>query len=99
MQSEAGREALVLVFSEFGRRVAENGSGGTDHGAASLAFALGPRVRGGFHGRAPALDELDQGDLAFTTDFRRLYATCIEHVFELPPAEILGERYEPIPFV
>ncbi|MSR63331.1 MAG: DUF1501 domain-containing protein [Planctomycetes bacterium] len=99
VQSEAGRAALVLVFSEFGRRVAENASGGTDHGAASLAFALGPKLRGGFHGKPPALDRLDDGDLAFTTDFRRIYATCIQNVFALPPADVLGEGFEPIRFV
>jgi len=99
VQSEAGRAAVVLVFSEFGRRVAENASGGTDHGAASLAFALGPKLRGGFHGKPPALEHLDDGDLAFTTDFRRIYATCIQHVFELPPAEVLGADFEPLRFV
>jgi len=92
-QSQAGRETIVLVFSEFGRRVAENGSAGTDHGAAGLALALGARVRGGLYGRPPALDRLEDGDLAFTTDFRSLYARAIEHVFELEPARILGEPY------
>lgn len=96
--SEAGRETLVLCFSEFGRRVEENASGGTDHGAAGLALALGPRVKGGFFGVPPALERLDDGDLAFTTDFRRLYATCLEEVFGLDPAAVLGPGYAPLDF-
>jgi uncharacterized protein (DUF1501 family) len=72
-RSQRGRETVVLVYSEFGRRVEENGSGGTDHGAASVAMALGEPVRGGLYGAPPALDALDDGDLAFTTDFRSLY--------------------------
>lgn len=97
--SEAGREALVVLYSEFGRRVEENASGGTDHGAGGLALALGTRVRGGLLGRPPALDALDDGDLAFTTDFRRLYASCIEHVFGLDPAAVLGEEHAPLGLV
>ncbi len=98
-RSDAGRETLVLCFSEFGRRVAENASGGTDHGAAGLALALGPRVAGGLHGTPPSLRDLDDGDLAFTTDFRRLYATCLEHVFGLAPADVLGAPFAPLAFV
>jgi len=98
-RSEAGRETLVVCFSEFGRRVAENGSGGTDHGAAGLAFALGTRVKGGLHGRPPALDALDDGDLAFTTDFRALYASCLKHVFELDPKTVLGTDHAPLALV
>jgi uncharacterized protein (DUF1501 family) len=98
-QSEAGRETLVLAFSEFGRRVEENASGGTDHGAAGLALVLGARVRGGLHGASPRLDALDDGDLAFTTDFRSIYAGCIEHVFGLEPEVVLGGRFPEIEFV
>jgi uncharacterized protein (DUF1501 family) len=97
--SEAGRQTLVFAFSEFGRRLEENASGGTDHGAAGLAFALGARVHGGLSGKPPALDKLVDGDPAFTTDFRSLYARCIEHVFELPPAEVLGGTFAPVRFV
>jgi uncharacterized protein (DUF1501 family) len=98
-RSEAGREAIVLLFSEFGRRVEENASGGTDHGAAGLVLALGARVRGGLHGPAPRLDALEDGDLAFTTDFRSLYAGCIEHVFGLDAALILGASHPRLEFV
>jgi len=98
-RSEAGREALVVLFSEFGRRVEENASSGTDHGAAGLALALGARVRGGLLGAAPSLDALVDGDLAFTTDFRSLYASCIEHVFALDPAVVLGGSHPRLDFV
>lgn len=98
-RSEAGRETLVVLFSEFGRRVEENASGGTDHGAAGLALALGARVRGGLHGAPPRLDALEDGDLAFTTDFRSLYAGAIEHAFALDPAAVLGAAYPRIDFV
>jgi uncharacterized protein (DUF1501 family) len=67
---------MVMTYSEFGRRVAENASGGTDHGTAAPHFILGGAVRGGLYGKAPSLTELDDGDLRFTTDFRRLYATA-----------------------
>jgi uncharacterized protein (DUF1501 family) len=98
-RSAAGRETLVVLFSEFGRRVEENASGGTDHGAAGLALALGARVRGGLIGSPPRLDELVDGDLVFTTDFRSLYATCIEHVFGLDPVAILGPGFPALELV
>jgi uncharacterized protein (DUF1501 family) len=96
--SEAGREALVFAFSEFGRRVEENASAGTDHGAAGLCLALGAGVRGGLYGRPPALDALQDGDLVFTTDFRAPYATCIERVFGLEPSDVLGADAAALPF-
>jgi len=98
-RSEAGRATLVLGYSEFGRRVAENDSGGTDHGAAGLAFALGTDVRGGLHGAPPDLARLEDGDLAFTTDFRAFYAPAIAHVFGLDPVEILGGEFGALDYV
>jgi uncharacterized protein (DUF1501 family) len=96
--SEAGRRTVIVVFSEFGRRVKENSSGGTDHGAAGPMFVLGAGVRGGLHGRYPSLDELDEGgDLVHTTDFRAVYAGLIEGVFGLDSEPILDARYEPVP--
>ena len=72
-------DVVMMIFSEFGRRVPENTSLGTDHGAANLMFVVGKPVRGGHYGQLPSLTELDDGDnLAFTTDFRRVYATMIE---------------------
>ncbi len=96
--SEAGRDTLVLCFSEFGRRLAENGSRGTDHGAAGLALALGTRVRGGLFGAPPTLTELDDGDPIHTTDFRSVYATVVQHCFGIAPESVLGEGYPPLGF-
>lgn len=67
---------LIMTYSEFGRRVAENRSGGTDHGTAAAQMVMGGRVRGGLHGTAPRLDRLDgNGDLIYTSDFRSMYHT------------------------
>ncbi|MEZ6107293.1 MAG: DUF1501 domain-containing protein [Pirellulaceae bacterium] len=70
-------DTLVLSFSEFGRRVAENASEGTDHGAAAQVFLTGGQVAGGIHGDLPSLENLDDGDLRYHTDFRRVYATVL----------------------
>jgi len=71
-------DVVVLVFSEFGRRVPENVNLGTDHGTANLMFVAGNPVKGGYYGKIPSLTDLDAGDnLIFTTDFRRVYATMI----------------------
>src|SRR5438477_156150 len=74
-RQKARRRLRLMTFSEFGRRVQENGSKGTDHGAASCLFVAGPSVKGGVVGRHPSLSDLDVGDLKFHTDFRRVYAT------------------------
>ncbi|MCA8978664.1 MAG: DUF1501 domain-containing protein [Planctomycetes bacterium] len=95
----AGDETLVVVFSEFGRRVAENGSRGTDHGRAGPMFVLGTPVAGGLYGEAPNLDRLESGDLAFTTDFRRVYATVCERWFGANTKAVLGADYEALKFV
>ena len=71
-------DVVVMVFSEFGRRVPENVNLGTDHGAANLMFVAGKQVKGGQYGKIPSLTKLDAGDnLIYTTDFRRVYATMI----------------------
>ena len=71
-------DVIVMVFSEFGRRVPENVNLGTDHGTANLMFVAGKPVKGGHYGRIPSLTKLDAGDnLIYTTDFRRVYATMI----------------------
>ncbi len=97
-RSQAGRETLVLVTSEFGRRAQENGSRGTDHGKAGVALALGTPVKGGLFGEHPSLTELDNGDLAYNLDFRRLYATALEWM-GADAAGILGAKYDSLPFV
>ncbi len=91
-------DVMTLVFTEFGRRVHENESGGTDHGTATPMFWIGERARAGFHGEAPSLTELDeQEDLIFTTDFRRVYASVLEQWLGTPdPAAVLGDRFEPL---
>ena len=90
-------DVTVMVFSEFGRRVPENESLGTDHGAANLMFVAGNNVRGGHYGEVPSLTNLDAGDnLVYTTDFRRVYATMIEGWLGHPDAgEILNGNFEP----
>jgi uncharacterized protein (DUF1501 family) len=71
-------DVVVMAFSEFGRRVPENVSLGTDHGSANLMFVVGNQVKGGHYGQVPSLTKLDEGDnLLHTTDFRRVYATMI----------------------
>ena len=90
-----------MTFSEFGRRVQENGSGGTDHGAASCLFVAGPSVRGGVVGEHPSLaaDRLDAGDLRHHTDFRRVYAALLDHWLGCDGAAVLGGAFEPLPLI
>ncbi len=90
---------LVLTWSEFGRRVAENGSRGTDHGTAAPMFLLGGRVRGGVYGSPPDLGRLDNGKLRFETDFRSVYATVLEGWLGVDPAGVLGRRFPTIPLL
>ena len=71
-------DVAILMFTEFGRRVKENASRGTDHGVASPMIIVGKHAKGGFYGEHPSLTDLDQGDLKMTTDFRSVYATMIK---------------------
>ena len=73
-----GDDVALMIFTEFGRRVEENGSLGTDHGTATPMFIVGKSVKGGFYGKAPSLTDLDDGNLKMTTDFRRVYATMTD---------------------
>jgi uncharacterized protein (DUF1501 family) len=90
-------DVAVMIFSEFGRRVPENVSLGTDHGAANLMFVVGNSVKGGHYGDIPSLEALDEGDnLLYTTDFRRVYATMIEGWLGHPDAsDILNGTFVP----
>jgi uncharacterized protein (DUF1501 family) len=88
---------VVLGFSEFGRRVAENSSAGTDHGTAGLVFLAGPGVRPGVHGKVPSLTDLVDGDPKITTDFRKVYAAVLEEWLGLPSRAALGSVFEPMP--
>jgi len=92
-------KVMLLTFSEFGRRVTENASLGTDHGTASEMFVIGGKVKGGMYGAYPSLSDLDQGDLKFTTDFRNVYATALDRWMGADSQRVLGARFENIEFV
>ncbi|GAA3437763.1 DUF1501 domain-containing protein [Kutzneria kofuensis] len=84
-----GKPVVVLVYSEFGRRVGANASDGTDHGTAGPVFVIGDAVRGGFYGEQPSLTDLDNGDLKESTDFRDVYATMLRDVLGEDPGKVL----------
>ena len=93
-------ERVTLVaFSEFGRRVKENASGGTDHGVAGPMFVIGSSVKGGLYGKHPSLTELDRGDLIHTTDFRRVYSTVIDRWIGGDHRDALGKKWEALGFM
>jgi uncharacterized protein (DUF1501 family) len=94
-----GEKVAVMCFSEFGRRVEQNSSAGTDHGAAGPMFIVGGRVKGGVYGAHPSLTDLDDGDLKYTTDFRRVYATVLDRWLNVRSASILKNTFEPIAFL
>jgi len=87
-------KVTIMCFSEFGRRVQENGSNGTDHGAAGPVFVAGGKVKGGLFGSYPSLTDLDSGDLKYTTDFRRVYATLLDRWLNVDSADVLKNRFE-----
>ncbi len=90
-------EVAVMIFTEFGRRVEENGSLGTDHGTATPMFIIGKGVRGGFYGKHPSLTDLDDGNMKMTTDFRRVYATMIKEWLGYDDtAAVLKGRFDPL---
>jgi uncharacterized protein (DUF1501 family) len=86
-------KVLVMTFSEFGRRVAENASGGTDHGTAAPMLLVGGAVAPGVHGAQPSLSDLDQGDLKYKIDFRGVYATILEQWMGVHSDGILGGHF------
>lgn len=85
------RDVVILVHSEFGRRVRGNASEGTDHGTASCLLLLGTGVVPGFHGEQPSLTDLDDGDLKATTDFRCVYAEIAEKVLQVDPGRVVPQ--------
>ena len=90
-------DVAMMMFTEFGRRVEENASLGTDHGTATPMFVIGPGVKGGLYGRPPSLTDLDDGNLKMTTDFRRVYATMIEEWLGFSDTEsILKGSFDPM---
>jgi uncharacterized protein (DUF1501 family) len=96
--SDAGQadRVALLTFSEFGRRVAENASAGTDHGAAAPLFVVGPVAKPGLVGAHPSFDDLDDGDLKHHTDFRRVYASLLEGWLGCPAAPVVGDGFKPL---
>lgn len=93
-------EVLVVSFSEFGRRVAQNASGGTDHGAANQMFFMGGALKQkGLLNPLPDLNDLDQGDLKYNIDFRNVYASLLQNWLSVTPTDILGGTFTPMGFV
>ena len=99
-EHNASENVIVMLFSEFGRRVKDNGTG-TDHGAAGAAFVIGDRVNGGMYGEYPSLktEDLTQGDLAPNYDFRGFYASLVDKWLGLDPIPIVGGKFEQMSFV
>jgi uncharacterized protein (DUF1501 family) len=93
-QSGDDKRVLFMTFSEFGRRVLENGSKGTDHGSAGCMFVVGPGVKAGAVGKHPSLTDLDDGDLKHHTDFRRVYATLLDGWLNVDSKTVLREQFE-----
>ena len=93
-------DTLILVWSEFGRRIKDNGSG-TDHGAGSIAMVIGGEVNGGMYGRFPSLEEAEQqdGDLRANNDFRSTYSTILERWMGLDAPEIVNGQFEQFEFI
>jgi uncharacterized protein (DUF1501 family) len=90
-------DVVVMTFSEFGRRVSQNGSNGTDHGTAEPMFVIGTRVTPGLYGAYPSLEDLDaNGDLKFSTDFRNVYAAILHDHLAVDPAPVLAGDYAPV---
>lgn len=92
-------KVMCLAFSEFGRRVAENGSNGTDHGAAGPMFLMGPKLKAGIHGAAPDLSDLIDGDLKHQTDFRQVYAALLEDWLGVDSKAVLGAPFEKVALI
>jgi len=90
---------VVMTFSEFGRRVEENASKGTDHGAAAPLFVFGGGVKAGIYGKQPSLTELNEGDLIHNVDFRSVYATVLDKWLKAPSEVVLKQKFAGLDFV
>ena len=99
-EHQASDNVVLLIFTEFGRRVHDNGSG-TDHGSGGIAFVLGDAVHGGLYGEYPSLapEKLLEGDLHYNNDFRGLYATLLERWMDLDAKPIIGGEFEQFDFI
>jgi len=97
--TKRGQETVVVVYTEFGRRVAANASQGTDHGWANVVFVAGHPVKGGFYGEPPSLTALSEGNQPFTTDFRRVLATVLDQVIGVDPKVFLQGSFPQVAFL
>ena len=93
------QRVTMMCFSEFGRRVQQNASAGTDHGAAAPMFLLGPSIakKAGLVGKHPSLTDLDNGDLKYGIDFRNVYASILENWLDTPSKPVLGQQFKAMP--
>jgi uncharacterized protein (DUF1501 family) len=98
-QQQNSDRVLVMTFSEFGRRVVSNASGGTDHGAAAPMFVIGSGIKQGLVTRHPSMTDLDQGDLKYLVDFRSVYASVLQNWLQTPSKPILGDQFPVLPLV
>jgi uncharacterized protein (DUF1501 family) len=96
---EHADRVAVMTYSEFGRRVRENGSRGTDHGSGSCMFVAGNKVVGGLVGKHPSLSDLTDGDLKYHTDFRRVYATLLDDWLGVESRGVLGDKFEKLALI
>ena len=93
-------DVLIMTFSEFGRRVSQNASNGTDHGTASNMFFIGGNIKkAGLYNDIPDLSDLDEGDLKYSVDFKQVYATVLDNWLQVDSREILGRKYDRLLFV
>ncbi|MGO9560051.1 MAG: DUF1501 domain-containing protein [Acidimicrobiales bacterium] len=98
--AEAGKNPVLVIYSEFGRRPEANASAGTDHSSASVVFVVGPSVKGGYYGAMPSLTKFDEyGNFVVTTDFRSVYATILEQVLGIDNKSVLGKSFRTIDFL
>jgi uncharacterized protein (DUF1501 family) len=99
-EHSASDDVVLLVFTEFGRRVHDNGSG-TDHGSGGVAFVVGDQVKGGLYGEYPSLsqEKLLEGDLQFNNDFRGLYSALLEQWMGIDAKPVVGGTFEQMDFI
>ena len=99
-EHHANEEVVVLMFSEFGRRARDNGTG-TDHGTGSVCFVIGDHVKGGLYGEYPSLnpEDLEDGNLRYKADFRSVYTEMLEDWLGLDAKPIVGGTYEKLGFL
>ena len=99
LDAENSERVALMTYSEFGRRVKENGSRGTDHGSGSCMFVAGSQVVGGLVGKHPSLSDLTDGDIKYHTDFRRVYATLLDDWLGVDSKGVLDEQFDKLPLI